>query len=662
MDLKLRRHVLCFALTLLAYCGPTLLAADADHALIERLEAADTPRQQQDILNEIATRTAEGPLAVELTDRLIAELMSNDLYGYHHIMSSLPRLAGERGYSDQSLITLAEGLSGKLVQQYTPAESIAKTLSAVHSTSGLPESAFSALLAALDHIGMLNRSAAIEVLAVTRAENARFAAAMQAIVAALMNSDHQHTRSSAIAGLKTLISDQPIPPDVLGTLAKTAMTDPYVTVRMDALELLAVQALDEALRDELSASLATEIITPTPELWGRSSGLRQHDTLNDRAVAVLGVLHVPPYPEHVIDAWIALTRTYEPDKSLQALRPVYERNELTAAQVEDLVHIAKRHRRASEREKVYAMLFVELQAGTLMDALIAFESAEHEEDRIRAGYALEQQYSSQEVPARVADVAARVSVAGSSAERRAIAAGLLSRTLHNGEKRENQLIAALERHPDEGDIHLAIVDLYGPERIEDLVIAYASDPQVSVSFRRHIVGELGKQPDPTVGLSPGAENTLKDVARNADDYYLVQNAGDTLKAWGVRPPLRVMLKNRNVQSMTLFVILVGLVIVNLIAAIVTLISLLKLRLKTDDHGKRVAIRVSMIIVFVAVSVGMLVLLVAGAIGFLGHNSAPSPKATLLWNLPAYGGTLIYVFLSWLLWRRAGAGKLLNRAV
>ena len=57
----------------------------------------------------------------------------------------------------------------------------------------------------------------------------------------------------------------------------------------------------------------------------------------------------------------------------------------------------------------------------------------------------------------------------------------------------------------------------------------------------------------------------------------------------------------------------------------------------------------MVVAWLGLTGGMLVLLGAGVIGFLGHNSAPSPKATLLWNLPAYGGTVVYVFLSWLLY-------------
>jgi hypothetical protein len=639
-------------LCLLALCCPALPAAESDESLIRGLETAREAREKDVILDQIQARIAEGPLSVELTDRLIAELMSEERYGYHYIMRTLPTLAGERGYSEQSMVNLAEGLSGELTQQYSPAKAIAETLAEVHVSRGLPEPAFSALVLALDHIAMLNRSAAIEVLAVTRTGDEHYATAMESILHALESNDHQHTRSSAIAGLARLSGDRALPANVLEILVEKAMTDPYMTVRMDALELLTGQDIDGPLRDSLSKSLTAEITTPTHDLWARSSGLRQHETLKDRAAVVLGAFHEPPYPDHVIDAWIALTGSYEPDKGLEALRPVFERGELSDEQIAELVQVAERHRRGTEREKVYAMLFVELQAGTLMDALIGFESADDEASRIRAGYALREQYRGKEVPDRVADVAARVSLAGSSPELRGLAAGLLSRSYRDRVSRESQLIAALARHPDDGDIHTAIVDLYGPEHIDELVIEYASSAELSVSFRRRIIIDLGKQAETGSGLSPGAENTLKDVSRNAEDYYLVQYAGDTLKAWGVRPPLRVTLKNREVQSRALFVVLVCLLIINLVAAIVALISIFKLRLKTEVEGRRVAIRASMVIGFLLVSAGMLALLAAGVVGFLGHNSAPRPSATLLWNLPAYAGTVVYVFLIGLLWRRA----------
>ena len=650
----MKRALAWYPLILLAFSAVPALAADTDVSLIERLEAAESGREQHDILDLISARTAEEPFSTELTDRLVVELMSEDTYQYHYIMRSLPELAGERGFSERSLLVLAAALSGDMTRSWDPATSIAKTLSSVHEKTGLSDEAFSELVKALDHPAMLNRSAAIEVLATTQPEDDRYGKAVQSIYSALTTNNHQHTRSSAIAALTRLTRDRTLQPNVLDGLVRLATTDPYMTVRMDALELLAARDIDEATRTLLSTSLATEIVSPTNELWARSSGIRKHNSLKDRAVTVLGNLYVPPYPDHVVSAWIELARSYEPQKSLEMLRPVYERDELTARQIDELVQVAQRHRRASERELVYAMLFVELQAGALMDALIGFESADDEESRIRAGYALKQQYRGKDVPDRVADVASRVVIDGSSAELRAIAAGLLGNTRRDQGQSENQLIAAVKRHPEDYDIHIAMVDFYGPDRIEDLLIKYATDATLSVTFRRHIILELGKQTVTDTGLSPAAENTLKEVARHADDYYLVQYAGDTLKAWGVTPPLRVALQNRINQSKALFVILAGLVIVNLIAAIVALISVFKLPLKSEKN--RTAIRTVMVIVWLSLSVGMLVLLGAGVIGFLGHNSAPSPKATLLWNLPAYGGTVIYVFLTWLLWRQAGKAQ------
>ena len=105
--------------------------------------------------------------------------------------------------------------------------------------------------------------AAIEVLAVTRREDPRYSTAMENIVHALVNNDHRHSRSSAVAGLSELAGDQQLPANVLAVLTKTATTDPYMTVRMDALELLATQEIDQTRSGDLSASLAAEIIRPS---------------------------------------------------------------------------------------------------------------------------------------------------------------------------------------------------------------------------------------------------------------------------------------------------------------------------------------------------------------------------------------------------------------
>jgi membrane protease YdiL (CAAX protease family) len=162
---------------------------------------------------------------------------------------------------------------------------------------------------------------------------------------------------------------------------------------------------------------------------------------------------------------------------------------------------------------------------------------------------------------------------------------------------------------------------------------------------------LGEQAGDESTLSPGAENTLKEVARKADDYYLVQSAGDTLKSWDIRPPLRVALRKRENQSMALFSILVGLIFINLFAIVTALIGISKYPLKIEEKGKRTIVRSAMFSGWFVMTIGILATLAAGAIGFLGHNSLPSPTATLLWNLPAYLGTVVYVLLTGWIWRQ-----------
>jgi hypothetical protein len=210
----------------------------------------------------------------------------------------------------------------------------------------------------------------------------------------------------------------------------------------------------------------------------------------------------------------------------------------------------------------------------------------------------------------------------------------------------------VKKHPEDYDVHKVIIDFYGADRLDELVSRYAAESELSISFRTAIIRELGEQTSTEAGLSPDAENALEEVARDTDDYHLMQAAGKTLEAWGNRAPLRVAIMKRENQSMALLGVLGGLVLLNLVAGIVALVSLFKFPLKSWDAGKRKAIRIAMIIGWLALSAGMTVLLAAGVIGFMGHNWAPRPSATLMWNIPAYAGSVIYVLMAWILTRRA----------
>ncbi len=221
----LRKLAGSYPLTLLLLYSVALFAADSDESLIERLEAAETVRQRHDVLDEIRERTMRGPLSENLTDRLIAELMSEQRYNFRNVVAVLPQLGGEQGFSERSLVYLAQGLSGDVTQSYSAATSITAALSPQHANNGLPEEAFAALIKATGHRAMLNRSAAIEVLAVTRDDNDRHSIAIETILHALNTNEHQHTRSSAIAGLARLTREQAMSSNVLAGLVRSATAD-----------------------------------------------------------------------------------------------------------------------------------------------------------------------------------------------------------------------------------------------------------------------------------------------------------------------------------------------------------------------------------------------------------------------------------------------------
>ena len=108
------------------------------------------------------------------------------------------------------------------------------------------------------------------------------------------------------------------------------------------------------------------------------------------------------------------------------------------------------------------------------------------------------------------------------------------------------------------------------------------------------------------------------------------------------------------STLALFVVLIGLVILNPITGIMALVSLFKFSLKSQDHGQRIVIQTANVIGWLAMSAGMTVLLRAGLIGFLGDNALPKTSHTLIWNPPAYVGTVACVLLAWMLRRRSRA--------
>ncbi len=642
-----------FATVFLLFISAIAHAGPVDEALIAQFETATTLREQHKIAAEIRQRLNDGPLSVALTDRLVGILMSKQSLAHQNIIVLLRDLDSVIDFSENSIISIAGGLSGEVVHNYAGGQAITTVLTNYQKEHSLPKPAFVALISALHHQAMLNRSAAIDILAAMPADDQQRDNALTAIVDTLSSSDHQHTRSKAVAALARMVRDGPLPENAVAALASAASTDSYMTVRMDALELLATLPLDNAVKKTVSLSLARELITPTPQLWVRSRGLRSHTGLESRAIELLKTWLDPPYPPYVIDALIAQAAKYNPDESLALLKEIRSQGGLSDEHLQRLEQTAANHRQPGYREAIYQLVTPDLEADSLIDdALVAMENARYLNIRIKAAYTLKRRFAGEPVPMRVADTANRIMHSATNNELRGIAAVLVSRGDENFAVRERKLLAGLAKRDDAG-IQQALLDLYGGDGLEELIVRYAADASVPASFRGLAINALADEASPDKHLSSKTREALRQAAWSSSEYWLINSLEKALIAWNIDRPFILHMKKRKNQTNFLFGLWGASTIINLVGGLVAFVFLFQIQLQSNSWFAR---RTVMVVGWLAVSAGMLFLMALGLLGFAGHNSLPSPISSLKLNIPMYIGTVIYLTLACIIFKRAKKQK------
>lgn len=637
-------------------------AQEPDSVLAERIESAVERREKHRAMSALSERLAAEPMSVAATDRIVRAIMADELYVESYAARMLPALAGERGLSDQALIVIATALSGDAVIPY-PSQPLVADLFA--SAVPVPDEAFAALEAALQDTTPANSRAVLGALAATTRDDSRFDRALEAIRIALVTCEYGHVRSDA-AGLFAGIGEPgPLPSTVIDALVHVATNDEILTTRIDAFETLVAQPLGTELATILSTSLAAEIITPTPELRERSRGHIYYRYFDGKATETLGRLHAAPYPEHVVYAWIALTREMEIEAPLGYLAGVIGRGELNPEQHASLDRVAAQHRFPAQRRQIYATLYAGQSLDTLPATFAVFSTPGNDAERIRAGYQLLTRFPDDGVPREIADAAAGVLTADASSETLVVAATLLANTRDDLPARAEQLVAALDRHPEEYGLYDPLVELATRERIDGAVVRYAADKSLATEYRRHVLRHFAAAADPQATLSSTAETALRDTASNADDYFVIQYAGDALEAWGASVPLRAVVTNRQNQSQALFVVYIALFVFNLVVFILGLGAVVRMPIATTGGRSARLRRAGLVAGWLAAYGGVLFLFAIGFLGFLGHNSLPPPSATLRINIPAYIGAVVYFVLMrvvWRRWRRGGSGLTLSKSV
>lgn len=637
MQILIRFHLIS---GLLSICA-TVLGSPIDEAIVARFEAAGTSKEQQQIALEIHERLDDGPIAEHLIDRVITVLTSRSSLGNSRYMVILEKIAAPEDLSETSINSVARGLITDGIAHDWPAlQTLRGVLTAYQQAHGLPEAAYSMLKQSLHS----HRPywMVIEVLSTITANDPRYGDALSAIVDALSEHEHYGIRSAAIAGINQMSKDRPLSEHTLDVLQNAALSDEYVSVRIEAMELLAQQDLNESRKQIIGESLSRVLIMPTPGVWQRAPSDFSLADRYLRAVDLLTRLYEPPYPAHVINAFIMQTKSFAAYRCIELLKANPPPGGFSNAQREQLENIAAQHYDDAVRAAIFKLVAPQLDADSLRVTLDTFENGVGSTARITAGFALMNHYDRGAVPGSVIDVAERVMRETTNQKLQRVAALLIARGDEAFSRREQRLLASLESNRFYSNLYPAFVELYGEAGFEDLVVRFAADTSVPVWLRAGAILDLGQHATPGTKLSSETEAALLKAAKISSEYPLISAIHNALTAWHIRVPMIVYLKEKNTHSMALFVLLVLCTLINLI---VCLFVLVKLLVAPPRKGARIASRTLIISGWLVLSFGMLVLLAFGLLGFYGHNYLPNPRDTLLFQIPMYIGMLIYVIIA-----------------
>ena len=455
-------------------------------------------------------------------------------------------------------------------------------------------------------------------------------------------------RSKAIAKLR-LNNRQPLSAAAHAALVQAALFDNFISIRLEATRLLSTYPLDNTTTQALSEAWARELTTPNGDVWRNILHPISSADVHVEAANFLANLHSSPYPNHVVLAWIHELQSFGSKDAIEFLGKVRTSMGFTDKQIAKIKAVAARISRPKLREAIYALVVSPADEEQHRKHLNDFEHAKRSSDSLYAANALLHKFSDQDVPASVALVANRVMHATRNPKLRNIAATLVARSADDFSTRESRLMAALKKNNYESNISNAIVQMYGEARLQELIVRYAPDLRVPDSFKTIAINALGKQAIPGKALPENTRTALVAAAWGTSDYYLISVIRSTLNDWHSSIPWIIYLKSKDLQSRSLSLLFAACALLILGCGILVTYYLSARKFV----GQRSAVkRGSSLFGWFVLSIVMLGLIAFAFLGFLGHNSAPSPRHTIGYNIPLYLGTIVYVFLAWVDMKKA----------
>jgi len=503
----------------------------------------------------------------------------------------------------------------------------APILSRAMSERRFDDAAFDRLTGWLPRAGNPQRGSAIAILFKIQADDPRVPAALAALAAELDAEQDSRLAGFAVEAISRLAASASLSERARDSLLNAASRNPDGAVRIAAAETL-IAAGAGSRSDALSVALAAEM-NPEGRLARTDSVGNDPRSIRKRAADALVQLHDPPYPTHVIDAWIGVF----PD-SLESLRQVRAAGQLSETQVgmlEQRAASAMSDRyRFDQAYAIYDFLLTGMDLGGQADSLVADLSATDPASRYRAAFRLREIARRDGVTAAVAAAARRAVLDDDNPLGiRALAAQILLLGATPGEDPAPTLITALRDSKDS-----AAIEFLGPELIEslrsrpdgrDILIGYASDRSLDGNARAWLISNGMVRRQAGEKLSPYLERRLQSLATEDADRYVRMSAANALAANGYRKPLKSRIESGELPHQLMFYAFFTM----LIAFPVMLVAgILRFRRWT-------------LMAWIVFSIWLLMCFGLAFLGMMGHNSLPPWRQTWQASLPLYASFSVY---------------------
>ena len=316
----------------------------------------------------------------------------------------------------------------------------------------------------------------------------------------------------------------------VAALIETATADRSATERFSALQELQKHSLDEAQQRQVLQSYFQDVIDESG--WdGTGQRIDFPDDragLNKRSYELLLRQYQSPYPEHVVDAFIALARA-GPDEVIDTLKDIKEQQGFVAEQVQSFERLIRREPLPERKEQIYNLMSTPLQSPEdIGDRLRAMQNQGPDEGSLMAAYQLKQYFLDKPVPPAVTDVAYQVLNKTSNGEMLRVCAALIAAGSEPERVRQERLepllaqentagLSVMERHR----LRELIFDLYSPDQLELLAVRYLKDPETPWSALSAVLYQL------RLNAVPGRElrkDTLEALVASVKEPYSVDEA------------------------------------------------------------------------------------------------------------------------------------------